>query len=341
MMNLRYRPLLDGPLWGAFGSYGMDGSRTDRSDMAASVARWLNALEQADAMEARPVQGELGLLVVPETQAWDTLLGHEGGFKTYSEAMWGAYRGFFERNVQADWVHVDDIDGYPVLYAPYPIMWPETVARRLAAWVEAGGTLIAEACPGYFGDRGRVGVCQPNNGLDSLFGASECHVEFMPDIAERDTIRLDGAILPCGGFRQVYSVTSGRALGTFDDGGTAVVAGEAGGGRSLLIGSHVSAGHFKAREAGRSGADAWWRWCLDWADVKPRVQVSNPCFIARLHEGPRGRFLWIVNPDRAAQSGRVTVGGQDPVGRALWGDPPARGRVTIPGRDAVLLALDT
>ena len=31
-MNLRYRPLLDGPLFGAFGSYGMDGSRTPRSD---------------------------------------------------------------------------------------------------------------------------------------------------------------------------------------------------------------------------------------------------------------------------------------------------------------------
>ena len=34
MLNLRYRPLLDGPLFGAFGSYGMDGSRTPRSDMA-------------------------------------------------------------------------------------------------------------------------------------------------------------------------------------------------------------------------------------------------------------------------------------------------------------------
>ena len=39
VMNLRYRPLLDGPLFGAFGSYGMDGSRTPRSDEASRIAQ--------------------------------------------------------------------------------------------------------------------------------------------------------------------------------------------------------------------------------------------------------------------------------------------------------------
>ena len=340
MMNLRYRPLLNGPLWGAFGSYAMDGSRTDRSEMAASIAQWVNAPEQAAAMDARPVRGEIGLLVVPETQDWDALLGHEGGFQTYSQAMWGAYRGFFERNVQADWVHADDIDAYPVLYAPYPIMWPQAVARRIAAWVAAGGTLICESCPGYFGDHGQVGVIQPNHGLDALFGATEAHVEFMPDIAGRDTIRLDGSTLPCGGFRQVYQPTTGRARGTFSDGEVAVVAHSTGKGRTLLIGSHVSAGHFNAREAGRDGADAWWRWCLDWAGVGARVETGNPHLVGRLHEGGDGRFLWVVNPDRNAQSGRLRVDGAAVQGGALWGCAPDGDRIAVPGRDAVVLKLE-
>lgn len=312
MMNLRYRPLLDGPLWGAFGSYGMDGSRTARSDMAASVGRWLNAPEQADAMAAKPVQGEIGLLVVPETQDWDALIGHEGGFATYSEAMWGAYRGFFEQNVQADWVHFDDIDSRAVLYAPYPIMWPEAMARRIADWVKAGGVLIAEACPAYFGDRGRVGVRQPNFGLDAVFGATEAHVEFMPDIAGRDRISCDGAELRCGGFRQVYEVAGGEVLGHFTtaERGAAIVAHRPGAGRTLLIGSHVSAGHFAAREAGEAANDAWWRWCLDWAGVTPRVRTSNPHLQCRLHESETRRYLWIVNPDRAPQGGTVTVNGR-------------------------------
>ena len=57
MLNLRYRPLLDGPLFGAFGSYGMDGSRTPRSDMASRIAKWANAPEQKPLMAAQAGQG--------------------------------------------------------------------------------------------------------------------------------------------------------------------------------------------------------------------------------------------------------------------------------------------
>ena len=39
MMNLRYRPLLNGPLFGAFGSYGMDGPHTPRSEVASLVGQ--------------------------------------------------------------------------------------------------------------------------------------------------------------------------------------------------------------------------------------------------------------------------------------------------------------
>ena len=41
----RWRPLLDGPLFGAFGPMGMDGSITPRAGMAGNVARWVNAHE--------------------------------------------------------------------------------------------------------------------------------------------------------------------------------------------------------------------------------------------------------------------------------------------------------
>ncbi|HEY8742488.1 MAG TPA: beta-galactosidase, partial [Chloroflexota bacterium] len=54
----RWRPLLDGPLWGAFGAYGMDGSRTPRSAMTSRVARWANAPEQASLFQAKPMRGE-------------------------------------------------------------------------------------------------------------------------------------------------------------------------------------------------------------------------------------------------------------------------------------------
>jgi len=312
MMNLRYRPLLDGPLFGAFGSYAMDGSPTDRSDAAADIARWTNAPEQAGAMAARPVRGEIGILMIPEAQAWDYLLSREGGFKTYEQAMWGAYRGFFDLGAQPDWIHADDLDSHDTIYAPYPILLPEALAERLGEWVARGGTLISEACPGYFGDRGRVHVRQPANGLDRVFGAIEAEVEFMPDIADRSSIVMGDHVLPCGGFRQAYALTGGTARGSFTQGGTAIVENTYGLGRTLLIGSHVSAGYWRMREAGGDDAASgveWFRACLDFAGKPPRVATGNPHLVARLHEDKERRYLWIVNPTREDQTGHVTVDG--------------------------------
>ena len=68
MLYLRWRPLLDGPLFGAFGAYGMDGSRTPRSEMVSQIGKWATAPEQARMWQSRPVKGEVGIVYVPETE---------------------------------------------------------------------------------------------------------------------------------------------------------------------------------------------------------------------------------------------------------------------------------
>ncbi len=313
MLNLRYRPLLDGPLFGAFGSYGMDGAPTPRSELASSMAKWLNAPEQAGLVRAKPVKGDIGLLMIPEAQAWDHMLSHEGGFKTYSEAMWGAYRGFFDLNLQVDWVHVDDIDGYDRLYAPYPIMFGAETAHRLAAWVAAGGTLISEACPGYFGDRGKVGTVQPNNGLDQVFGAREDEVEFMPDIGDRIRLKLEGAVIQGGGFLQSYTLQGGRPWAHFADGRLAAVENTHGKGRTLLVGTHASVGYF------RTSGGGYFDRVATWAAIAANVTTSNPTVQARLHVDGDAAYLWIVNPTGETQSGSLLVRGHPAnAARILW-----------------------
>jgi beta-galactosidase len=316
VMNLRYRPLLDGPLFGAFGSYGMDGSRTPRSDMASGLARWANAPEQKGLFAATPVRGDIGLLVVPEAQAWDYLLNHDHRPETYREAMWGAYRGFFDSNVQADWVHIDDLENHDFIYAPYPIMLTAEHARALAQWVEAGGILVSEATPGYFGDRGKVGTRQPNNGLDALFGAEEDEVEFMPDIADRIRFSLSGRTVKGGGFLQSYRPTTGSTVGHFEDGRIAVVEHRRERGRTLLVGTHPGVGYFRA---GDDDGQAYFAGLLRWAGRVPKVISSNGEVKARLHEGEDGRFLWLVNSARTDQPVRVEISGS-PVRSAvaLW-----------------------
>ena len=58
----RWRPLLDGPLFGAFGPMGMDGSVTPRAEMASTLAHWTNA--HADIWKSRPVKGDVGIVFI-------------------------------------------------------------------------------------------------------------------------------------------------------------------------------------------------------------------------------------------------------------------------------------
>jgi beta-galactosidase len=328
----RWRPLLDGPLFGAFGMYGMDGSRTDRSAMTSRLAKWANASEQADLWRARPVRGEVGIVVVPESQLFT--FAQQGSTEFYAASARGAYQGFFENNIQADWVHLDHISEYDFLYLPFPVMLTQRTAERLRDWVAAGGTLVSEGCPGYFGDRGRVGTRQPNLGLDELFGAREAYVEFTPDLLGELTFRIDELEVRGGTYFQAYEPTTGTAVGWYGDGKVAVVDHYYGNGRTRLIGTFPGAGlHRVASE----GTRQFFRGLLSWAGKKPHVSVDREGITARLHNGAGGTYLWVLNPLREPQEVRVELSnawGPFRTGELLWRPEgmDARGAPEIDGR---------
>jgi beta-galactosidase len=330
----RWRPLLDGPLFGAFGPYGMDGSRTARSRMTSRLARWVAAPEQEALWRSRPVRGEVGIVYAPETQLFT--YAQQGSTALYADAMMGAYRGFYDLNVQADWVHIDHIDEYDTLYLPLPVMLTQTSADRLIAWVAAGGTLISEGCPGYFGDRGRVGVTQPNLGLDALFGVRQTYVEFTPDILGGLRYNLDGVEAPGGIFMQAYEpfdsgAGAGTPVGWYAGGRVAAVDHAYGRGRTRLLGTMTGAGH-GVQGNGRPAFDALARW----AGITPHVRCSDPQVVARLHDGEGGVYLWVANPTRRDRPVRLRLGGRWAGLRpalSLWG-----AEATVEGDDMVLIA---
>ena len=55
------------------------------------------------------MRGDVGILVAPESQLF--CYAQSGSTDAYAQCARGAYQGFFEHNVQPDWVHVDDLDG--------------------------------------------------------------------------------------------------------------------------------------------------------------------------------------------------------------------------------------
>ena len=74
----RWRPLLDGPLFGAFGPMGMDGSVTPQAEMAGKLARWTNA--HPDIWKSRPVKGDVGIVFVQEADDFNSVQsGGRGG----------------------------------------------------------------------------------------------------------------------------------------------------------------------------------------------------------------------------------------------------------------------
>ena len=287
---LRWRPLLDGPLFGAFGPYGMDGSRTDRSEMSTSVCRWAQDEAQKEMWKSRPVKGDIGILFVPESELFTYALRRETA--PYGDSCDGAYIGFYKNNIQADFVAVSDMDKYDTLYLPYPVMMESATAQALKKWVEAGGTLISEGCPAYWGDRTRVGEVQPNLGLDELFGCRESYVEFTPDLLGDLTMTVLGEKAWGGEYLQAYVPTTGTAVGWYEDGRVAAVKNRCGKGKTLLIGSMAGWGMRHHEDSERCG---FFRRILEFAGKQQRIKVSDQRIRARLHAGEGGEYLWVAN----------------------------------------------
>jgi beta-galactosidase len=335
----RWRPLLDGPLFGAFGAFGMDGSVTPRAEMAGKFARWANA--HPEIWQSHPVQGDVALIFAPESELFNYV--QQGSTNFYAQSIRGAYQAFFDSNIQADFVALDDIGKYKVAYLPYPVMLESGTAAKLRRYVEQGGTLISEGLPAYFGDHGRAGQKQPNYGLDELFGAREKYVEFTPDLLEKLTLEVRGRQIDGRYFLQEYEATSGKAAGHYANGHIAAVENLHGKGRTLLVGTFPGGGYYLRHSP---ATRAFFADLLKLAGAEPMLRTNNPAVQARLHSGKGGNYLWVVNPSHADAKVSVVLSAAPAFRTAedLWEkrETAVAGHsvtVSIPGRDAAVLAL--
>ena len=340
ILYCRWRPLLDGPLFGAFGPFGMDGSVTPQAEMAGRVARWTN--QHPEIWKSNPIKGDVGLVFVPESEIFNYVQQESTAF--YNSAICGAYQAFFDSNIQPDFVALDNIDEYKLIYLPYPVMLKSATAAKLRKYVEQGGILISEGLPGYFGDHGHVGTVQPNYGLDGLFGARQNYVEFMPDISNDMKLQVKGQSIFGRYFRQEYTLQGGTEAGQYPDGKTAAVENRVGSGRTLLIGTFPGAGYFLHHaQATRDLFSGF----LNMAGIKPAVTVSDNEVKARLHSGAGGAYLWVTNPTRQSRPVTIEISeekGTYTNGKDLWGSQNVSfdGRklsLTVPERDAAVVAL--
>lgn len=314
----RWRPLLDGPLFGAFGAYGMDGAPTPRSEMTAVLAKWANASEQQELMAASPVQGEIGILILPETQRGTFLLSRFGSEDSYAAAVTGAYRGFFDLGYQPDFVHIDDLERYQKVYLPIPVMLDKLTAEKIAAWILKGGILFSEGCPGYLDGYCSAGTVQPNLGLDKVFGVKECDVEFTQDILQDEQFPWEDHFFYGGEYLQSYRLEGASELLEGKNKRTLAAENRYELGRAFLIGTSPALGY--SNHPCDEQKDLF-RWIAGIMKLKAHTSCENPKVCARIQTYGEALFLWLINGEHSAQNTKIRLEGQyefDEVEKIYW-----------------------
>jgi beta-galactosidase len=228
------------------------------------------------------------------------------------------HRALFPRNVPIDYVHIDHLaDGklqqYKLVIFPYPLILPEASARLLAEYVRGGGVLVAEARLAWNNERGYASERIPGLGLWEVMGSRETAIETAPN--GRTAIKWSSAdlpgmkagdLLPARWYKEQLEPTSpdARVVAEFEDGTPAAVMGSYGQGRTLMLGSYVSA---SAQSTPTPEAERFFAALLTWAGVTMPVDVSGTPIEARYLESGEDTLLFLFNHGKQAAQSEVTL----------------------------------
>jgi beta-galactosidase len=294
-LNPRWRSLLDGPLFNAFGWYADDGSRTAKSAEIKQLAAWAAQPNVAPIWKMKPSRGDVALVLVDEAQDWCYAM--QGDTTAYAGCVRGLHRGLTTAGMTCDFVKPDPemLRAHQVAYAPFPIAMSRQTLNTLITWAEAGGHLVLEACAGYFDEVAHSFPQQPNRALGDLFGPIIERSRFALDQHEGLKIQTPAGELPCALYRQTFRTTDSlEVLGHYEDGSPAIVRRKVGNGSITLLGSNPS---YAMQWQQAASALSWLR-TLRPADVRALTPLPFPEALIRQFETATEVVQWIINPTR-------------------------------------------
>ena len=320
-------PMSTGYESGGFGLNQLDGTITDRARAAGEIARAVDR-HQALFLEARPPRAEIAIVYNPlahfvggrqRAAAYGGPQGEVVGIER--DSLLGIHRALFARNVPVDYVHIAHLDGhrlrpYKLVYLPYPLMLPESAAPALRQYVQDGGTLVSEARLAWNNERGYASDRIPGLGLWEVMGARERAVETARPERTRITWTggelpglAEGQVLQGRWYREVLEPASdtARVVAQYEDGAPAAVMSTFGRGRTLMIGSYLSAAH-QTKPTPESAQ--FFAALTAWAGVGVPVEVTGSPIEARHLESGRDTLLFVFNHGGDGARSEVTVHGR-------------------------------
>lgn len=326
-------PMSSGYESNGYGMIELDGTITDRARIAGEFAGVI-ARNAGLFAPLRPHPSRVAILY--------NRLSYMAGGNTVApgtvvrNSMLGIYRALFEQNIQADFIHPDEVvagaaSKYAVMYLSYPVMLQQPVADALKAYVRGGGTLISEARPAWNDERGAANLRIPGGGLDETFGARERELRSGDPVTftmERD---LAGALAPLAGrtfnglaFAEHLDVTgaASRVLARFASDGRApgdpaMVLSPQGSGNAILIGSFPSAAFEQDPDKMRATGELLQR-LVALAGVAPEIRIDGaPGLVeARFLESSDAILLIAINHGETLQRATFRFGPDIP--EAIW-----------------------
>jgi beta-galactosidase len=355
-------PMSSGYESGGFGLIQLDGTITERSRAAGAVARVVDR-NQKLFLEARPPRAEAAIIYNPlvhfvggrqREAVYGGPQGEAGGIEQAS--MMGIYRALFPTNVPVDFVHVNELGPslagrYKLIYLPYPLMIPEAAAAALTEYVRAGGALVVEARAGWNNERGWASDTIPGLGLHRALSCRETAAQTVPHpellwVSDRIPGLKPGDRLPGRLFEETLEpvLPNGRLVARFASGAPAAVMGSFGRGRTLTIGSYVSAAYDSGHDA---TLQRFFAGLLDWAGVARPAAVSGGEAEVRLLEAGADRLVFVFNHQPQPADLTVTLrlpGGEYSATDLVTGEPvpmtaPLRLSRRIAGKDVWVVRL--
>jgi beta-galactosidase len=317
-----YYPMSSGYESGGFGLIQLDGTITDRARAAGDVARVVDR-NQKLFLDARPPAAQVAVVYNPMAhfvggrQRAATYGGPQGEVAGIErDSLLGVYRALFPRNVPIDYVHINELSAetlrsYKLVILPYPLMLPESSAAALKAYVQNGGALVAEARLGWSNERGNASDRIPGMGLWEVMDCRETAVQ--TGVRGRTEIRwTDSAIGKAGDVLAArwYEETleplspTARVVAQFPTGAAAAIASTYGKGKTLMLGSYLSA----AYESTPTPAVAtFYSALLDWAGVVVPLKATGDRIEARMLETATEKLVFVFNHNTQPMATTLTL----------------------------------
>ncbi len=317
-------PMSSGYESGGFGLIQLDGTVTERARVAGSIARVVDR-NQRLFLDAHPPRAEVAIVYNPLAhfvggrQRSEVTAGPQGEVAGIErDSLLGAYRALFGHNVELDYVHINELSSgvlklYKLVILPYPLMLPEASVEPLRRYVENGGTLVSEARPGWNNERGYASETIPGMGLAEVMGCRETAVQVAPK--GRTSLRWTGTGIPGleagewlpGRWYEETLEPAGKdaqVVAQFANGAPAAVVSQFGKGKTLTLGSYLSAAY---ETSPTPAAARFYAGLLEWAGVTPPPDGGSPGIEVRVLESGPNRLVFVFNHSRLTADARVAL----------------------------------